>query len=185
MTKVICYEKSNNGNTWARLLKRTGLIVICAFNGRTENAVLPWILLLGMSDEKWALGWSIKCNWIAFLYILINLFLKKSYILIGDEHHYLNQAHDFCVASLQRLHFLTTCQWRDGDKDPIPGEQPVCFQTPLPLKRDNCSQGRVTRNKSQVSGLCLSFHSLVCLVRGCISSLTLSWVREEMLCLKH
>lgn len=74
MTKVICYEKSNNSDTGARLLKRTGLIVICAFNGRTENAVLPWILLLGMSDEKWALGWSIKCNWIAFLYILINLF---------------------------------------------------------------------------------------------------------------
>lgn len=77
MTKVICYEKSNNGNTWAKFLKRRGFIVICAFNGRTETAVLPWILLLGMSYEKYALGWSIKCNWIAFLYILINPILKQ------------------------------------------------------------------------------------------------------------
>lgn len=77
MTKVICYEKSNNGDIWAKFLKRMGFTVICAFNGRTENAVLPFILLLGMSYEKYALAWSIKCNSIAFLYILINPTLKQ------------------------------------------------------------------------------------------------------------
>lgn len=77
MAKVIRYEKPNNGNTGAKFLKRTGFIFIYAFNGRAENAVLPWILLLGMSYEKRALGWSIKCNWIAFLYILINPILKQ------------------------------------------------------------------------------------------------------------